>query len=135
MIDSIIDIIKSCDDVVLATFDKTYPDVRHLTNAINRDTTDLNLYFMTGRQTPKYNQLQQNPNCTLYYFNSTTRHAVRLYGKIEFVTDIKIRKKYWRDEYKNFGYSDSESNDFILMQFIPKSYKFYIGNELKTGNI
>jgi len=135
MIDSVLNVVRSCDDVILATCGDPSPDVRHLTNAMNRDTTDLNLYLMTGRCTPKYNQLQQNPNCTLYYFNPTTRHSVRLYGKIEFVDDMAVRIKYWRDEYKKFGYKGAESDEFILMRFIPNSYKFYIGNELKTGKI
>lgn len=135
MIDSILSVIKSCDDVVMATCDGAYPDVRHLTNAMNRDAHDLNLYFMTGRNTPKYIQLQNTPNCTLYYFNPVTRYSVRLYGEIKFVDDMQIRKKYWRDEYKKFGYSGAESADFILMQFIPKSFKFYVGNDLKCGDI
>lgn len=135
MIDSVLNVVKSCDDVVLATCGVLYPDARHLTNAMNRDTSNLTLYFMTGRDTPKYNQLQQNSNCMLYYFNPQTRHSVRLYGKIEFVTDMTTRKQYWRDEYKKFGYNSAESDDFILMRFVPNSYKFYIGNELKTGNI
>ncbi|MDE6250819.1 MAG: pyridoxamine 5'-phosphate oxidase family protein [Alphaproteobacteria bacterium] len=135
MIDSVLNVVKSCDAVVLATCGALYPDARHLTNAMNRDASDLTLYFMTGRNTPKYKQLQQNPNCALYYFNSQTRHSVRLYGKIEFVTDMIIRQQYWRDEYKKFGYSGAESDDFILMRFIPNSYKFYIGGDIKTGII
>ncbi len=135
MIDSVLNVVRSCDDVILATCGGVSPDVRHLTNAMNRDAADLNLYFMTGRDTPKYNQLSKNPNCTLYYFNPVTRYSVRLYGEIKFVDDMRIRKKYWRDDYKKFGYNGAESTDFILMHFVPKSYKFYIGNDLKCGNI
>ena len=135
MIDSILTVVKSCDDVILATCGDAYPDARHVTNAMNRDATNLNLFFMTGRDTPKYNQLQKDPLCCLYYFNPANRHSVRLYGEIKFVDDIQIRKKYWRDEYKKFGYSGAESDDFILMHFVPNSYKFYIGNDLKTGLI
>lgn len=135
MINSVLDVVKSCDDVVLATCGTSYPDARHLANSMNQNATDLTLYFMTGRDTPKYNQLKQNPNCALYYFNPQTRHSVRLYGKIEFVADMPTRQKYWRDDYKKFGYSGAESDDFILMRFVPASYKFYIGDELKTGNI
>lgn len=135
MIETIIDDIKSCDDVVLATCGAIYPDARHLTNAMNRGINKLDLFFMTGHDTPKYNQLKNNSHCTLYYFNSQTRHAVRLYGNMEFIDNMDVRRKYWRDEYKKFGYSGPESADFILMHFVPNSYKFYIGNEIKTGNI
>lgn len=135
MLEAIINDIKSCDDVVLATFGAAHPDLRHLTNAMNRDITKLNLFFMTGRGTPKYTQLKNNPYCTLYYFNPQTRHAVRLFGKMKFIDDVTVRRQYWRDEYKKFGYTGPESDDFILMRFVPDSYKIYIGHEVKTGKI
>lgn len=135
MLESIIDDIKSCTDVVLATFDAAYPDLRHLTNAMNRDITNLDLFFMTGRDTPKYKQLQNNPCCTLYYFNPQTRHAVRLYGNMEFIDNMDVRRKHWRDEYTKFGYQGPESDDFILMRFVASRYKFYIGTDLKQGEI
>lgn len=131
----IMTIINACESVILATCDKEYPDVRHMTNAMNRDATSPTLYFMTSRDTPKYVQLTHNPMCTLYYFDERTRHAVRLYGVMEFVHDMTVRTKYWHPDYNKFGYGGPDSPDFILMQFVPHSYKFYIGTEIKSGKI
>lgn len=132
---SIMEIIRSCDAVHLCTCGGEYPDARHLTNALNRDADNIVLYFITGRTTPKYAQLRANPKCCLYYFNDVNHHSVRLFGDIEFIDDMGIRRKYWRDEYKKFGYDGPESTDFILMRFTPVKYKFYIGPTLHTGNI
>lgn len=135
-IKSVIDVVRSCDDVVLATFgENDYPDARHIMNAMNKDTDDLNLYFLTGRDTPKYKQIKQNPNACLYYFNPQTRYSVRLYGKIEFVNDMALKKQYWHDEYANYGYNGFDDPQFVLMRFVTNSYKYYVGYDKKIGTI
>lgn len=132
---SMLEIIRACESVHLCSFDGEYPDVRHVANAMNRDADNLTLYFMTSHNTPKAAQLTQNPHCCLYYFNPENRHALRLFGEIKFVTDMNMRRKFWRDEYKKFGYRGPDDNDFVLMQFIPAAYKYYVGPEIHTGRI
>lgn len=109
--------------------------MRDMANALNRDATDWPLFFMTSRSTPKYAQIATNPHCCLYYFNPANRHAVRLYGEMVFDTDMKMRHKYWRPEYEKFGYGGPDDADFVLMRFVPDSYKYYVGNEIKTGQL
>ncbi len=136
VLQSILDIVRACDSLQLCTFGLgEYPETRHVTNAMNRTTTDLALHFLTGTRTPKYAQIQKNPNCCLYYFNDANRHAVRLFGKIEIINDMNEKHAHWRDEYKKFGYSGPDDAGFALLKFIPMEYKFYIGDEIKNGKI
>ncbi len=136
VVKSILDIVRACPDVQFVTNGLgAYPETRHLMNALNADATDLNLYFITTVGTPKYEQLLENPHVCLYYFNPENRHAVRLFGVIEFVVDADVRRKFWRDEYKEFGYTGADDKKMVLMRFVPDEYKFYIGDELKTGKI
>lgn len=134
-LNSIMEIVRACADLQLCTFGLgQYPETRHVTNAMNRDATTLDLHFMTSNLSPKFMQLTQNPHCCLYYFNPANRHAVRLFGKIEFISDIDTKRSHWRDEYSQFGYSGADDKIFALLRFVPESYKFYIGDEMKTGN-
>lgn len=133
---SIIDIIKSCDDVQLCTNRiDGYPETRHVTNAMNRNISGLELHFMTGRDSPKFKQIQKNPKCCLYYFNPETRRAVRLFGEIVNIDDNTVRSQHWNDEFKKFGYDSPSDANFILLRITPKSYKFYAGDEMKSGLI
>ncbi len=135
-IQSILAIVQSCDSAIMATIGAdAFPDARHMVNTLNRDTRNLALHFFTDTNSQKQNQLARNPNCCLYYFNPETRHAVRLFGQIETVTDADTRAKMWRDDFKRFGYGGATDKNFALLRFIPDSYKFYIGNEMKTGKI
>ncbi len=134
--ESILKIVRACENLQLATcaFGK-YPETRHIMNAMNMGATDLNLHFLTTVGSPKYEQLSQNPHCCLYYFNPENRHAVRLFGKMQFIDDCAERAKYWRDEYAVFGYTDATDDRWVLMRFVPDSYKFYIGTELKSEKL
>ena len=133
---SIIEIIKSCETVQLCTFGLgPYPETRTVFNALNRGISDLNLHFMTLRGSDKYKEVQKNPHCCLYYFNPETRMAVRLFGLISPVMDDARRRTFWHDDWKRFGYSGMDDPNFAVLEFTPKIYKFYIGNDEKTGGI
>lgn len=132
---AILDVILACDATILATCDDDTPDARHISNIMNKNATTLDLFFMTSRDTPKYAQLQQNPECALYYFDDKTRHAVRLYGKMMFVDDATVRAAHWRPEFEKFGYGGPDNPEFILMRFVPHKYKYYIGPEMRVDKI
>ena len=133
-ITAIIDVVKSCDDVVLGTHRLDgYPECRTVMNALNADVTDLKLHFITNGDSPKMAQLRHNAKCCLYYFNSNTRYAVRLFGEMRVIDNLDEKKKYWRDSYSEFGYTGADDANLTLLEFVPKSYKFYVGNEMKTG--
>lgn len=133
---SIIDIIKACDSVQLCTNRLDgYPETRHVMNGMNQNIEAIDLRFLTIKDSPKYLQLQKNNNCCLYYFNPDTRYAVRLFGQMESIDDIKEKEKYWLDRYANFGLTGVNDPQYALLHFIPKMYKFYVGDEMKTGLI
>ena len=135
-IQSIVDVVRSCNDTVLCTnrLDE-YPEARTVMNALNANATNLELHFITNRDSPKMKQLNHNPKCSLYYFNPNARYAVRLFGEMRIIDSINEKQKYWRDSYSDFGYTGPNDPNLTLLQFIPKSYKFYVGNEMKTGVI
>ena len=135
-IQSIIDIVKSCDDTILCTNRRDeYPEARTVMNALNADVNNLELHFITDRDSPKMKHLHHNPKCCLYYFNPNTRYAVRLFGEMNVIDDMAEKQKYWRDNYQQFGYNGPNDPYLVLLQFAPVSYKFYVGNEMKTGLI
>lgn len=135
-IKSILEIIKSCDDVQLCTIRQDgYPETRHVMNGMNQNINSFVLHFLTMKKSPKYEQLQENNKCCLYYFNPVTRHAVRLFGNMINIEFIEEKCKYWQDKYSRFGFTGSDDPNFALLQFVPKTYKFYIGEEIFSGEI
>ena len=135
-IKSIIEIIKSCDDVQLCTNRSDgFPETRHVMNGMNQNITSLDLHFLTMKSSPKFQQLKDNDKCCVYYFNPNNRYAVRLFGQMENIDDLNTKNKYWLEKYSRFGFSGPDDMNFALLHFIPEIYKFYIGDKLYTGKI
>jgi general stress protein 26 len=133
---SFIDIIHSCEDVILATHSEgAYPDARNVINIFNHGITDLELHFFSATKWRTPAQVKQNPKICLYYFNSTTRMSLRLFGTMEIIDDMKVKLDRWLDDIKKFGVAGYDDPSYIFMRFSPKRYKYYIGPTLYEGDI
>lgn len=133
---AILDIVRACDAVQLATVRPDgMPETRDMANMMNRDATDLALYFMTSRHSPKAAQLTQNPNCCLYYYNHENHHSVRLFGTMTLIDDVKSRHAHWNEEFRKFGYDGPDDAEFVLLRFNPAEYKYYDADGIQTGRL
>lgn len=133
---SLIDIVRSCDTVQFCTFSlKDYPETRTIINWMNRENNCLHLHFITYKTAHKLEQVKKNNHVCLYYFNPTTRMAMRLFGRIEEIFDREKKDKFWQDDMKQFGYKDKDDERYRLMEFTPKIYKYYANNIEYTGDI
>ncbi|MDR0804008.1 MAG: pyridoxamine 5'-phosphate oxidase family protein [Rickettsiales bacterium] len=135
---TIIDIIKSCKNAHIGTVSPDgYPDVRIMKNLHfgNLDSLDA-LYFFSDRRHSKIPAIAQNHRACVYYFNSDTRYAIRLYGALA-VDDTIDRRLFWNDGFDRFGFSGPDDANFAILKFIPERYKYYQGPEetLQTGTI
>lgn len=133
---SMIDIIKSCDTVQLATFGLgKYPESRIIMNALNKEIENLDLHFITSNKSHKYAQIKNNSNVCLYYFNPNTHMSIRLFGTIITHEDAESREKFWNDNWTVYGYTDVNDPNYSVLEFKPESYKFYEGTNEVVGII
>lgn len=134
---SLIELINSCSDLQFVTFtlDGQYPETRHVTNAMNCNVSELNLFYMTNNKSHKYQQVAKNPHVCVYYSNPKTKQAASLFGFVELVHDPVLKKRHWKDEYIKEGYSGYNDQDLAILHFIPKKYKFHNRTGEKTGKI
>lgn len=136
VLDHIIKIVRSCPFVYLSTINgDKYPETRHLMNTMNEKAENLYLHFLTGTNSPKAEQLAKNSRVCLYYYDTQTHHAVRLFGRMKFVNNVVERGQYWDDVYKMFGYTGPEDKNWGLLAFVPDGYKFYSGGEVVADKI
>ncbi|MCL2748966.1 MAG: pyridoxamine 5'-phosphate oxidase family protein [Alphaproteobacteria bacterium] len=134
---SVIDIIKSCEDVQFCTFGLgEYPETRSFVNIFNHEIDTLDdLYFFASKRWHTIEQILNNPHVCLYYFNPKTRMSIRLFGIVKLIEDQSIKQKLWRDEIKKFDYTGYEDPTFCLIHFAPKTYKYYIKYDEHKGDI
>ena len=134
--ESILAVVRDCDAALVTTVRPDgWPETRHLANMMNKAATDLTLYFMTGRHSPKVEQITANPKCSLYYYNDADHHSVRLFGTMKLIDDEKTRRAHWDDAFLKFGYSGVDDPEFVLLRFTPSEYKYYDADGLQSGKI
>lgn len=139
---NIVDVITTCDTAQFCTFasDKLYPETRIVANMINKNNKNINienliLHFMTNKNSNKIQQIKNNNNVCIYYFNQETRKAMTLFGSIEIIESMNEKSKFWNDSWKNFGYIGKYDENYCVIKFTPKFYKFFIKKEEKYGKL
>lgn len=136
---NILDVISGCDVAQFCTFGLVnYPETRTIANMLNKNKDnieDLTLYFFTNKYSHKIEQIKNNNNVCLYYYNLKTRHSMTLFGNVKIIFDQNEKEKFWTDELFKFDYTGKSDESYCVIKFIPKIYKYYIGKEEKTGKI
>ena len=68
-------------------------------------------------------------------WNQTTRKAITLFGQSEELYNQEIKTKFWLDYLKNYGFKDDKDEDYTIIKFSPKKYKYFLNTfEEKFGN-
>ncbi|HSQ97576.1 MAG TPA: pyridoxamine 5'-phosphate oxidase family protein [Rickettsiales bacterium] len=130
-----IKIINSCDEVQFCTYGlNNYPETRFIANYLNKNVTDFPLHFITHHNSHKIQQITSNPRSCLYYFNPKTRMAITLFGTAKEFSDQNTKDKFWNDNWKQYGFKDKNDNEYTIIEFTPKIYKFYTNGSIEhTG--
>ena len=133
---NILEIIRSCDTLLFSTFAlNNYPETRYMANIFNREIKDFPIYLVSRHSSNKVKQLNKNSSTCIYYFNQTTRKAITLFGQSEELYNQEIKTKFWLDYLKNYGFKDDKDEDYTIIKFSPKKYKYFLNTfEEKFGN-
>ncbi|MEJ2595929.1 MAG: pyridoxamine 5'-phosphate oxidase family protein [bacterium] len=79
---------------------------------------DLTVWFGTNPRSRKVNQITQNPNVTLFYFDRETAGYVVIHGIARLVNDPDEKKNRWKEAWEDF-YPDRDE-DYLLIQVSPE---------------
>lgn len=92
-------------------------------------------YFSTNTSSEKMQQLTANSKASAYYYNAGTFEGLLLMGEMEIITDKRMKKDFWQDNWTMYYKKGVDDPDYTLLKLIPRSYKYYNGNfEVKSGD-
>jgi len=85
------------------------------------------MYFCTNTSSKFATAINKNPKANVYFY---TRKLIwkgcMLKGKMEIVSDITLKEKYWQNKFKNAYPKKSYTDpDFCVLKFIPEAGRFY----------
>jgi general stress protein 26 len=75
------------------------------------------IWFGTNPNTRKVQQIKNNPNVAVFYYDTKSVSYVSINGTAELVNDPKLKQKYWKDYWDRY-YADPEK-DYILIKVVP----------------
>ena len=109
-------IIDSSDSRVLITVDETgKPRARTMSPFTPEENWIIWLgTFPTSR---KVEQIKNNPNVVVFYYDSKSFSYVNISGTARLVNDADLKAKYWKEGWKRF-YPDRDK-DYILVEVTP----------------
>jgi general stress protein 26 len=80
---------------------------------------DLTIYFGASPRSRKVREIERNQEVTVTYQNSREHAYVCLLGQAQIEKGIEARRKYWREEWAIFWPGGPESEDYVLIKFVP----------------
>ena len=120
-------------DCVLALIDfDDYPTASTITVSKNNGINWLT--FCTGIGSPKSKRIEKSNKASVCFFSSEPLFNITLVGKIEIITDLKIKKEMWYDGLKNH-FSGYEDENYCVLKFTTERYKIFIDYTEENGII
>lgn len=82
-------------------------------------------WFCSNTSSKRVEQIQKNPNASLYFFDEKTFEGLMLTGKAEVTYDDAKRKEFWNDGMKIYYPLGCTDPDFALIKFTASKGNYY----------
>ena len=80
---------------------------------------DMKVWMGTNKNTRKVQHIRNRAACTLAYYNQKGMSYVTLMGTARLVSDPARKTKWWKEEWSSFYPGKSESEVYLLIEFMP----------------
>ncbi len=87
---------------------------------------DLTVWLAAGTSSDKVEEIQRHQLVTLAYQNRQENGYVALFGQATIVKEINLRRKYWREDFREYWPNGPDGQDYTLIRVAP--YKIEVMN-------
>lgn len=118
---------KSVNTFILSCVGKDgYPITKAVVPGKFRESLD-ELYFCTNTSSRFAEAIADSGKASVYFYSrKLVWKGCLLVGKMEIVTDMKLKEKYWQKKFKDaYAEKSFTDPDFCLLKFTPISGRFY----------
>ncbi len=136
IIDKVFKLYKRSSKVVLSAIDQDgYPYTKVVLNVKHKNNIN-EMYFTTNTSSTFVNLINLNNKTSIYFYNQFLFKGCYMKGEICVCNDLEIKKKYWRNAYKNaYPQKSYKDPDFCVLKFIPISGNYYFMYKKTNFNI
>lgn len=127
-IDTVKDLIKDIEVAMLTTVSKGKAVSRPMQT--QETEFDGDLWFLTLKDTSKYQEILENPAVNLAY---SGKSYVSISGTAQFIEDMERKKEYWNPIFDKLLETNYDDPNVILIKVTPETAEYWeSGNKLKA---
>jgi general stress protein 26 len=82
-------------------------------------------YLSTNTSSEKTAQILKNPAACLYYSDNRLGQGLTLTGRLDLVTDLAVKERFWKKSWTLYYPLGLTDPDFSVLRFTPVGAKFY----------
>jgi len=103
-----------------------YPHTKAVVPGKHRESIN-EIYFCTNTASRFAGEISKNSKASVYFYNrNLIWKGCMLKGKMEIVSDLTVKEKYWQNKFRNAYPEKSYTDpDFCVLRFIPEVGRFY----------
>jgi general stress protein 26 len=113
-----------------------YPLTKAVVPGKYRETIN-EMYFCTNTSSKFTAEIGKNPKASVYFYSrKLIWKGCMLKGKMEIVSDLAVKEKYWQNKYKN-AYTEKSFTDpdFCVLKFTSEVGRYYSWYNLEDFEI
>lgn len=115
---------------------ENYPNIKAMLKPRKRN--ELNeFYFSTNTSSMRVTQYKNNPNASIYFYHKglIKYEGVMLKGKMEVLTDEKLKKDLWKKSDIIFYKKGVTDPDYCVLKFTAVSGRYYCDLKTESFNV
>jgi general stress protein 26 len=95
------------------------------------------MYFCTNTSSKFYCEISKNPKASVYFYSrKIIWKGCMLKGKMEIVSDLAVKEKYWQNKFKDAYPQKSYTDpDFCVLRFTAETGRYYSWYKLEDFEI
>ncbi|MFX0170902.1 MAG: pyridoxamine 5'-phosphate oxidase family protein [Candidatus Hodarchaeota archaeon] len=97
----------------------------HLSELFDSHQDDLLVYISTNTSSSKVKHIMTNPAVSIYYCDPKDFRGVMLGGKIEIVSDKKVKEDLWLDWWTQYFPKGVDDEDYTVLRIQPRLIEIY----------
>jgi len=103
-----------------------YPLTKAVVPGKHRESIN-EMYFCTNTSSKFAAEINNNPKANVYFYSrNLIWKGCMLKGKMEIVSNLTVKEKYWQNKFKNAYPEKSYTDpDFCVLKFVSEAGRFY----------
>ena len=97
-----------------------------LTSAFEGHEDDFLIYMTTDTASDKFGHIKANPKVSVYFCNPQMIQGLMLFGEIEVITEMDIKKHLWQDDWTIYYPGGVDSPEYNILCLKPNVAKFWM---------